>query len=201
MPPPRWIVRRAAPRPCGDLAPEQMRGAGMVRISWWGLPARNTLDRAHRAAPGAARGAHRGDGHRPRDPLPDVRARFRRSRRTAISARRSCARSTPSIRRRSATTPRCSRPVGIIPMHTPDEAIAELEFATVAARAEGVHVRRPDRPAGARPRRAARGWRAGSTRSVSTASTTTTRCGPSAWSSACHPRSTPRRWVGRRTAR
>ena len=28
------------------LSPEQMRGAGMVRVSWWGLPARNTLDRA-----------------------------------------------------------------------------------------------------------------------------------------------------------
>ena len=27
------------------LSPEQMRGAGLVRTSWWGLPTRNTLDR------------------------------------------------------------------------------------------------------------------------------------------------------------
>ena len=28
------------------LTPEQMRAAALVRTSWWGLPARNTLDRA-----------------------------------------------------------------------------------------------------------------------------------------------------------
>src|SRR5206468_4313034 len=28
-----------------NLSPEQMRAAGLVRTSWWGLPTRNTLDR------------------------------------------------------------------------------------------------------------------------------------------------------------
>ena len=28
------------------LSPEQMRAVGLSRTSWWGLPARNTLDRA-----------------------------------------------------------------------------------------------------------------------------------------------------------
>ncbi len=40
------------------------------------------------------------------------------------------ARSTRSTRRRSATTRETLTPVGIIPMHTPEEAIAELDHAT-----------------------------------------------------------------------
>ena len=108
----------------------------------------------HRAAPGVAGGAHRGDGHRPRDPLPtyglgsaqqedaDLRRAIVRAFNTFYSE---------SFRDHATLL----TPVGIIPMHTPDEAIAELEFATSQLGPEGVHVRRPDRPAGAGARRAA----------------------------------------------
>ena len=111
------------------LPPEQMRAAGMIRISWWGLPGAQHARPRHRAAPGAARGA----------------------------ASRRSASTTPSSTRRTGSVPRSRTtttcdpravvrafntfyseafrehaelltPVGIIPMHTPDEAIAELEL-------------------------------------------------------------------------
>ena len=71
---------------------------------------------------------------------------------------------------------------GIIPMNTVDEAIAELEHCKqiglkvvgIPERRVAIRSRHPSRRRGC-----CRGRRIGGTSSVSTANTTTTRCGPS----------------------
>lgn len=111
------------------LGAEQMRGAGMIRISWWGLPARNTLDRATALLPAllAQRIEEMGIDHAILYPTyglgsaqqedTDLRCSIVRAFNTFYSE---------AFREHAALL----TPVGIIPMHTPDEAIAELEFAT-----------------------------------------------------------------------
>ncbi len=84
----------------------------------------------HRAAARPPRGATARARHRSRDPLPDLRPRAGRARRRRRSACRWRARSTRSTRRRSRDHRETLTPVGIIPMHTPEEAIAELDHAT-----------------------------------------------------------------------
>ena len=87
-------------------------------------------------------------------------------------------------------------PAAIIPMHTPDEAIAELEYVTKRARARRSACSAAACPAPAAaagkstPRR--RVSACGTTCSASTATTTTTRSGRSAWSSASRRPSTAR---------
>ena len=91
-------------------------------------------------------------------------------------------------------------PVAEIPMHTPDEAVDELEHAAVArlpGRGDGGLRAAPGRGGGRRRSRGSRSTRCGPTPSASTARTTTTRCGRSAASSASRPRSTRRPWAGR----
>ena len=91
-------------------------------------------------------------------------------------------------------------PAAIIPMHTPDEAIEELEFVDQAARLQGGDARQPDGPAGRGRRQGRR--RGGAFRGVprrarrSTANTITIRSGRNA--SSCGSRrpstaATPRR--------
>ena len=86
-------------------------------------------------------------------------------------------------------------PAAVIPMHTPDEALAELDHAVGELGPQGGHAAAASWPArSATWRTSIRRWpaaSAGSTRSASTAPTTTTRCGPAASSSAWRPRSTP----------
>ena len=99
-------------------------------------------------------------------------------------------------------TPRRSRrcadrltPVAAIPMHTPEEAVAELEYAVNDARVQGGAAApatcsaRSSALGRARSRRVAR-TPSGSTSSASTAPTTTTRCGPRPRSSASRSPST-----------
>ena len=107
---------------------DQRRGLGMVRIPWWGLPSRNTLDRATAMLPGllyerldelgldfavlyptyGLTPLHLDDG----DLRPVACRAFNRSRAEAYRA----------------YSDRLT-PVAIIPMHTPDEALAELDYA------------------------------------------------------------------------
>ena len=110
------------------LTPAQRRAAGS-RMTWWGLPTRNTLDRGTAMLPGllAERLPELGIDHAvlyptygldPAAPDDDaIRRPFARAFNTfyADTYRDLSDRLTP---------------VGIIPMHTPEEAIAELEFAT-----------------------------------------------------------------------
>jgi predicted TIM-barrel fold metal-dependent hydrolase len=111
------------------LGPAQMRGAGMIRISWWGLPARNTLDRATALLPAllAARIEEMGVDHAilyPTYGLGSAQQEDDDLRRAIVRAFNTFYSEVFSEHRELLT------PVGIIPMHTPDEAIAELEFAT-----------------------------------------------------------------------
>jgi predicted TIM-barrel fold metal-dependent hydrolase len=111
------------------LGAEQMRGAGMVRISWWGLPARNTLDRATALLPAllAQRIEEMGIDHAilyPTYGLGSAQQEDGDLRRAIVRAFNTFY--SEAFREHTALL----TPVGIIPMHTPDEAIAELEFAT-----------------------------------------------------------------------
>ncbi len=111
------------------LTAEQMRGAGLIRTSWWGLPARNTLDRGTALLPDllAARLPELGIDHAILYPtyglvpaaLDDasIRVPLARAFNTFYSEAFADHRETLT-------------PVGIIPMHTPEEAIAELDHAT-----------------------------------------------------------------------
>jgi predicted TIM-barrel fold metal-dependent hydrolase len=111
------------------LGAEQMRAAGMVRVSWWGLPAHNTLDRATALLPGllARRIEEMGIDHAilyPTYGLGSAQQEDGDLRRAIVRAFNTFY--SEAFREHAALL----TPVGIIPMHTPDEAIAELEFAT-----------------------------------------------------------------------
>ncbi len=111
------------------LSAEQQRAAGISRTTWWGLPTRNTLDRATGMLPGllARRLPELGVDHAvlyptyglvvtPQDD-DDLRRAFARAFNTFYAE---------TYREHAASL----TPVGIIPMHTPEEAIAELDHAT-----------------------------------------------------------------------
>src|SRR5215468_2127693 len=111
------------------LSVEQMRANAFVRSPWWGLPARNSLDRGTALLPAllAERLDEIGIDHAVLYPTyglvppnlddADLRRASSRAFNTFYSEEfRDC--------RRKLT------PVGIIPMHTPEEALAELDHAT-----------------------------------------------------------------------
>jgi predicted TIM-barrel fold metal-dependent hydrolase len=111
------------------LSPEQMRGAGLVRTSWWGLPTRNTLDRGTALLPAllAERLPELGIDHAVLYPTYGL----------VPAALDDAAIRRPLARAFNTFYAEAFRdhtdaltPVGIIPMHTPDEAIAELDHAT-----------------------------------------------------------------------
>jgi predicted TIM-barrel fold metal-dependent hydrolase len=117
-----------------ELTPDQRRAAGLSRMTWWGLPTRNTLDRATAMLPAllAERLGELGLDHAvlyptyglivtPQDD-DAVRRPFARAFNT-FYAETYCSNTSRDLSDRLT-------PVGIIPMHTPDEAIAELDFAT-----------------------------------------------------------------------
>src|SRR3954447_14427544 len=113
----------------GALSPEQRRGAGLIRTSWWGLPARNTLDRGTALLPEllAARLPEMGIDHAVLYPtyglvpaaLDDAAIRLPLARAFNTFYAEAFGDHTDTL-----------TPVGIIPMHTPGEAIAELDYAT-----------------------------------------------------------------------
>jgi predicted TIM-barrel fold metal-dependent hydrolase len=108
---------------------DEMRAAGMVRISWWGLPARNTLDRATALLPGllARRIEEIGIDHAILYPTYGLGA----AQQEDPDIRRAVVRAFNTFYADAFCEYAASlTPVGIIPMHTPDEAIAELEHAT-----------------------------------------------------------------------
>jgi predicted TIM-barrel fold metal-dependent hydrolase len=111
------------------LTPEQMRAASVTRTSWWGLPARNTIDRGTALLPEllAARLPELGIDHAILYPTYGL----------APAALDDAAIRVPLARAFNTFYAEAFRdhretltPVGIIPMHTPDEAIAELDHAT-----------------------------------------------------------------------
>ena len=111
------------------LTPEQMRAAGLTRTSWWGLPTRNSLDRGTALLPDllAARLPELGIDHAVLYPTYGlVPAAL-----DDASIRLPLARAFNTFYAEAFRNHRDTlTPVGIIPMHTPDEAIAELEHAT-----------------------------------------------------------------------
>jgi hypothetical protein len=111
------------------LTPDQRRAAGMSRMTWWGLPTRNTLDRATAMLPNllADRLPELGIDHAVLYPTYGLIV----TPQDDDELRRAMARAFNTV---YADTYRdvADRltPVGIVPMHTPDEAIEELEHAT-----------------------------------------------------------------------
>jgi predicted TIM-barrel fold metal-dependent hydrolase len=112
-----------------QLTPEQRRAAGLSRMTWWGLPTRNTLDRATAMLPKllAERLPELGIDHAVLYPTYGLIV----TPQDDDDLRRAMARAFNTV---YADTYRdlADRltPVGVIPMHTPDEAIEELEHAT-----------------------------------------------------------------------
>ena len=111
------------------LTPDQRRQNGITRMTWWGLPARNSLDRATAMFPAllAKRLPEMGIDHAiiyptyglTVTPNPDD------------DLRRALARAFNTYYAEAYSEHLADlTPVGIIPMHTPDEAIAELDHAT-----------------------------------------------------------------------
>jgi len=111
------------------LSPEQMRASAFVRPPWWGLPARNSLDRATALLPAllAERLDEIGIDHAVLYPtyglvpanLDDANLRLPLARAFNTFY-------AEAFRDHRAVL----TPVGVIPMHTPEEALAELDHAT-----------------------------------------------------------------------
>jgi len=141
------------------LSPQLRRAAGLVRTAWWGLAARNTLDRATAMLPAllAERLEEVGIDHAVVYPTyglvvtdidqDDLRRALARAFNTFYA-------SVFDDHRYRLT------PVGIIPMHHPDEALAELDHATselgLTAFMFGGPIRRP--VSGGAPRLGAARW-------------------------------------------
>ena len=112
-----------------NLTPEQMRAQAFVRSPWWGLPARNSLDRGTALLPAllAERLDEIGIDHAVLYPTyglvpPNL---------DDADLRRASARAFNTFYAEEFRDLRDKlTPVGIIPMHTPDEALAELDHAT-----------------------------------------------------------------------
>ena len=111
------------------LTPEQMRASAFVRSPWWGLPARNSLDRATALLPAllAERLDEIGIDHAVLYPTYGlVPANL-----DDADLRRASARAFNTFYAQEFRDHRARlTPVGIIPMHAPEEALAELEHAT-----------------------------------------------------------------------
>jgi predicted TIM-barrel fold metal-dependent hydrolase len=111
------------------LSPAQMRAQAFTRAPWWGLPARNSLDRATALLPAllAERLDEIGIDHAVLYPTyglvpPNL---------DDADLRRAAARAFNTFYAEEFRDHRARlTPVGIIPMHTPEEALAELEHAT-----------------------------------------------------------------------
>ncbi len=141
-----------------SLTADQMRALALVRTSWWGLPARNTLDRATALLPSllAERLPEIGIDHAVLYPTyglvptnlddADLRRALARAFNTFYAE---------AFREHRETL----TPVGIIPMHTPEEAIAELDHATGELGLEAFLFGGPiARPVPGISHRAARWW-------------------------------------------
>ena len=117
-----------APRLARGLDVEARRALGMFRLSWWALPAENTLDRAASMLPGLVY-----------ERLPAIGIDFAVVYPTLglmigsiddTDARRAVARAFNRFYAASFDEfTRRLTPAAVIPMHTPEEAIAELDYA------------------------------------------------------------------------
>jgi predicted TIM-barrel fold metal-dependent hydrolase len=113
------------------LTPDQMRAAALVRPPWWGLPARNSLDRATALLPAllAERLDEIGIDHAVLYPTYGLVP----TNLDDADLRRAIARAFNTFYAEAFGDHRDKlTPVGVIPMHTPEEALAELEHATGA---------------------------------------------------------------------
>src|SRR5262245_8333988 len=111
------------------LTVEQMRAQAFVRSPWWGLPARNSLDRATALLPAllAERLDEIGIDHAvlyPTYGLVPVNLDDGDLRRASARAFNTFYAEEFRDHRHKLT------PVGIIPMHSPEEALAEIDHAT-----------------------------------------------------------------------
>ena len=128
------------------MDPPTLRNAGLFRMTWWGFPAANTLDRATTTLPRLLHERLDEFGLDfavlyPTYGLGAMSLDDEASRKAAVRAyNRYYAETTAGLYDRLA-------PVAVIPMHTPEEAIAELEFATRTLGFKSVvlagHVKRP----------------------------------------------------------
>lgn len=117
-----------APRLARGLDVEARRALGMFRLSWWALPAENTIDRAASMLPGLLY-----------ERLPEIGIDFAVVYPTLglmigsiddTDARRAVARAFNRFYAASFDEfTRRLTPAAVIPMHTPEEAIAELDYA------------------------------------------------------------------------
>ncbi len=111
-----------------DLTLEQRRAAGLMRSAWWGLPSRNTLDRATALFPRLLydRLDEIGIDFAVLYPTYGLACMGLEDQELRLGAVRAF-----NLYYHQAFEPYRDRlmPVAIIPMFTPDEAIAELDFA------------------------------------------------------------------------
>ena len=169
-----------------------------LRPAWWATPARNTLDRATAMLPRLLYERMDELGLDFTRALPDATACcWSRPRRRGAAPRRVPRAST----RYNAEVygPYADRltPVAVIPMHTPEEAIAELRIRGRASSGLKAAMFAGYVGGRSRGRRSPRPATLGRHASASTARTTTTRCGRAASSSACSRPSTPAAGLGR----
>ena len=179
--------------PWHDQTPEERRSTRTPRGPWWSAPARQTIDLATALFPALLYerldeiGIDFGVVY-PSLGLVFLHAADEAFRRGACRALNRCNAET--------FAPLADRltPVAAIPMHTPEEAVAELEYAVTHLGFKAVlcagYVQRPVRGAGRTRTRRWRATRSGWTSSASTRPTTTTRCGPRRRTSACRSPST-----------
>ena len=194
----RWAAARCATgtratrgsptrRPCSPVTRHPIGPGWKAMPSWWGWATQERARPRDGAPARAAVRTARRDRHRLHDPVSvDDARRTSRSPTTSSSACGAAPRTARSpnlfARYRDRTT------VGaLVPMLDPKLAVDELEYAVHELGFKtAVFAGHARRPIGSRRRRT------GSTRSASTARTTTTRCGPSASSSASRRCSTAR---------
>jgi predicted TIM-barrel fold metal-dependent hydrolase len=125
----RFEEQISSARTVWRLRPAQRRAFGSMRASWWILPARNTLDRATAMLPAllASRLDDLGIDHAVLyptyglmvAPLDDAELRCALARAFNLYYAEAFAEHGNRL-----------TPVGVIPIHTPEEALAELDFAT-----------------------------------------------------------------------
>jgi len=135
-----------APLLARALDAEARRGLGLFRLSWWALPAENTLDRAASMLPGLLY-----------ERLPEIGLDFAVVYPTLglmvgsiddADTRRAVARAFNRFYAEAfAPFSRRLTPAAVIPMHTPEEAVAELDHAVqelgLRAAVLAGHVLRP----------------------------------------------------------
>ena len=174
-----------------EQSPAERAATRTPRGPWWSSPAKHDRPR-DRALPRPALRAARRAGLRRQRRVPEPRAGVPPHPRRALSARR-----VPRAEPRNAETFAALGdrlvPVAAIPMHTPEEAVDELDYAVTTLGFKAVlcagYVQRPFDALADQPAEVTR-YAFWLDQFGIDHRTTTTRCGPRRRSSACRSRST-----------